>query len=66
MIPDFCLFPFLHTVGLGIELGALRFATELCHQPNFFLFVYSSFLVYLCISQVNQFGLEITVAPGDL
>lgn len=43
-----CLFPFLYIMVLGIELGALCFATELCHQPNFFsccLFVYSSFLV---------------------
>lgn len=60
MTPSFCLFVcFLYIVGLGIELGALCFATELCHQSNLFfvfvcLFFFSGFeTVYLHISEVN-------------
>lgn len=51
---------FLYVAVLEIELGALCFATELCHQPHFFPFLFFVCLffpsfetVYLYIAQVN-------------
>lgn len=81
MTPGVWLFvSFLYIVVLEIEFGDLFFETELCHQPNFLLFLFVCFSFFfwfwgslymyspgqpwMCCT--NQFALEFFVALADL